>query len=365
MVKHIVRTFKLRHSSRMSKKSVKAAHSISKTKAFNMLTTKLSDNATRFFNMQITQSGKKLKGRRFSLDEKILALSLYKPSPKSYRILRKMCVLPSRRCLQSLLQAVRLNPGYNDRIFQHLKKRISKLPEKHRHCILVFDEMAIAPSCTFNASKDLIEGFVDNGQDRENIFCDHVLVFMIRGVVKKYKQPVWFSYAAGTTKTSSLKNQIKSVVQKLTNTGLIITATVCDQGATNLAAINSLINDTSAHYSSTNTNYTGGFFVVDREKIYVLYDPPHLLKGIRNNLLNKNLKYTMNGKENTAKWEHIQFLYERTPSYKGVKIVPKLTAHHVLPHLIPKMKVKHCAQVFSKSVGGALGYMAGNLALNL
>ncbi|CAG4966263.1 unnamed protein product [Parnassius apollo] len=59
----------------------------------------------------------------------------------------------------------------------------------------------------------------------------------------------------------------------------------------------------------------------------------------------------MKGKECTAKWSHIIDLYNRCPDYRGVKLVPKLTAYHVLPNLIPKIRVKHCTQVFSQSVG--------------
>lgn len=56
-----------------------------------------------------------------------------------------------------------------------------------------------------------------------------------------------------------------------------------------------------------------------------------------------------------AKWEHIIELYNRGPGFKGVRLVHKLTARHVIPMLIQKMRVK---QVFSRSVGVALGFMA-------
>lgn len=68
----------------------------------------------------------------------------------------------------------------------------------------------------------------------------------------------------------------------------------------------------------------------------------------------------MNNKEKITKWSHIMALFKKSPGYQGVKLIPKLTAHHVMPELIPKMRVKNCTQVFSKSVGVALGFMAGN-----
>lgn len=83
------------------------------------------------------------------------------------------------------------------------------------------------------------------------------------------------------------------------------------------------------------------------------------MKGIRNNLLTKNLTCKINGKNMVAKWPYLIDLYKRGPRYKGVKVGHKLSIQHVFPNRIPKMKVKHCTQVFSEKVGTALGYMAG------
>nr|XP_034824778.1 uncharacterized protein LOC117982524 [Maniola hyperantus] len=181
---------------------------------------------------------------------------------------------------------------------------------------------------------------------------------MVRGIIKKFKQPVYFTFCRGSTKADSLKAQIKTVIKEVEATGLKVVATVCDQGASNRAAINSLLNETRIEYLRDNKEWTGGFFELNKKKIFPLFDAPHLMKGIRNNLLNKNLMFTQDGKQKVAKWQHLEEMYHRQPGYKGVRLVPKLTAQHVVPKLIPKMKVKHCTQVFSRTVGVALGYMA-------
>lgn len=59
------------------------AKKIKKTTAFNIVCKNMPHTTKLFCQMQASQSGKKKKGRRFTLDEKILALSLYKPSPKA------------------------------------------------------------------------------------------------------------------------------------------------------------------------------------------------------------------------------------------------------------------------------------------
>lgn len=145
----------------------------------------------------------------------------------------------------------------------------------------------------------MINGFEDNGTARTQNFADHSLVFMICGVVKKYKQPISFSYSfcKGTTSSNDLANQLRNIIRAVHETDLHVVATVCNQGVTNTTAINILKNDTKAYMIKNNQEYKEEFYNVecggDILNIIHLYDPPHLLKGIRNNLLNKNVLFTI------------------------------------------------------------------------
>lgn len=338
---------------------LKIAKKFSYSKAYTTVTKNLSKAAKTFFDMQIREACKRSKGHRFSLDEKILALSLYKVSPKAYRLLGQICLLPKKSTLNKVMRNLCLLPGPNDIIFKHLKKRVETMPASHKFCTLIFDEMAIAANLSYDKYNDKIKGLCDDGSERLKRFADHVLVFMVRGIFKKYKQPVAFSFCAGTTNTQSLKNQLKIILKKILETGLKVVSTTCDQGSTNIAAINALINDTKAEYLRCGKDFKGGFFEIENVPIYALYDPPHLMKGIRNNLITKNLEFELDGKKGTAKWAHLEALYKKGPGYKGVRLVPKLTARHVIPNMIPKMKVKYSTQVFSKTVSVALGFTAG------
>lgn len=72
------------------KEKLKVAKKFNHSEAYNIVTKDLSPAAQTFFAMQTRQARKHPKGRRFSLNEKILALSLYKPSPKAYRLLSQI-----------------------------------------------------------------------------------------------------------------------------------------------------------------------------------------------------------------------------------------------------------------------------------
>ncbi|CAK1597794.1 unnamed protein product [Parnassius mnemosyne] len=226
-------------------------------------------------------------------------------------------------------------------------------------CILIFDEMSLKANITYNESKDLVVGFVNNGRETKPEFADHAQVFMIRGLLRKYKQPVAYTFAQAATKGPELALQIKTIIENLQETGFNVVATVCDQGTNNRNALNLLLNETRVHIlrSGQEVREETKLIIINDKKIVPLYDPPHLLKGIRNNLLEKNLRYTSDNIEKTAKWNHIKQLHEENPAYKGIRLVPKLSDSHVDP-MRTKMKVKFASQVFSRTVSSTMGYLA-------
>lgn len=95
-------------------------------------------------------------------------------------------------------------------------------------------------------------------------------------------------------------------------------------------------------------------FEIDDQEIVPLFDPPHLLKCMRNNLITKHLSFIDNdGIKRIAKWSHVTQLYEldKNESIIGDRINPKLTDGHIYINKMKKMKVSHAAQIFSQRVG--------------
>lgn len=107
----------------------------------------------------------------------------------------------------------------------------------------MFDEMALEPAVTYCSNKDNIDGFVHLNQKSEQ-FADHALVFMLRGAVHKWQQPIAFYFCEGQTKSTELKVIIKTIVAAVTETGLQPIALVSDQGASFQSAMNELLKDT-------------------------------------------------------------------------------------------------------------------------
>jgi len=106
-------------------------------------------------------------------------------------------------------------------------------------------------------------------------------------------------------------------------------------------------------------------YIIDGHEVVHIYDPPHLLKCIRNNLLTKDVKFTINNTEYTASWKFLYNLYfaDKSNEDMGYRALPKLTEEHVVIEKMRKMKVSTAAQTLSHRVASTLKLMSelGNL----
>ncbi|XP_048487611.1 uncharacterized protein LOC105392797 isoform X2 [Plutella xylostella] len=328
---------------------IEKAEKLNQNKSFSELVEKLTPQAKTFLKMQVTLANKHIKRRRFTTEQKLLALSLQKQSPKGYKLLHKIFILPSRRTLRKFTHHISLAPGINENIFTQLKESVRNWDDKKKCCSIVFDEVALTPHLTFLESEDRIDGFVNFGAEVERKLCDHALVFMVRGICTSWRQPIAYYLCEGTTPTIKLKNILKEVVTAVSQTGLLPKALVCDQGSTFQSCMNSMRADTRR--CQLLRNYPPNNKVeIDGHALNIIFDPPHLIKGIRNNFLNKDMMF----KGNIARWSDIVEVYKNDCHVGEIRMLHKLTDEHVIPDKIRKMKVKNCTQVLSERTAAML-----------
>lgn len=340
------------------KSRLRLAEKFGETSSFTKIINKLNTTTFNFFKSQINSQTKQPKGRRYSIDDKILSLSIYKNSPKAYRFLSTLFALPSKKTLTNLLNQVPFKAGINEHIFKNLTHHVSKLKLNNRLCSLVFDEMAIEPDLFYCKKEDMVYGFENFGENEKYLkICDHVLVFLIRGINKKWKQPVAYYFCQSTTKTPQLVKCITEVIEEIQKTGLKVMSTVCDQGTSNVKAIK-LLKQSTKFIDSDENRYVG--FKINEQLIIPIFDPPHLLKTIRNNLMTKNLIFTKNNIKYTASWNYIIDLYKLDVKNEvcGLRTLPKLTELHVIPEKVRKMRVSIAAQTLSQRVAATMRLMA-------
>jgi hypothetical protein len=97
--------------------------------------------------------------------------------------------------------------------------------------------MSVRENVRFNQKLDSIEGFEDYGTERTRITANHALLFMVRGLHRKWKQLVAYYFKCGSTKVNLLVRFLKEVLGACQNAGLHVVATVCDMGANNVKAL--------------------------------------------------------------------------------------------------------------------------------
>lgn len=156
----------------------------------------------------------------------------------------------------------------------------------YRFCTVIFDEVYISASLQFNESNRKVIGFEDlRKSDRSTKFADKALVFMVRGIRNKFKQPVAFYLTTSNMNGLKLANIIKEMIEAVQSTGLTVISTVCDQAPTNVAAINRLRQETNTKYMKKEKENRLYCFEINDKEIISLFNVPHLLKGLRNNLI--------------------------------------------------------------------------------
>ncbi|XP_052747040.1 uncharacterized protein LOC112046793 [Bicyclus anynana] len=321
---------------------------LTKTEYFEKFNQYLNPAFGVLLQSQMTNSRRKLQGRRWTLNEKILALAIYKKSSACYKLLRRMMCLPNPGTLKCLLNRVYLPCGVNKKVMASLKEISQGEEKKDNLWVLLFDEMSIRKNLIYNPKTDAIEGYQDHGsQGRNQQMASHALVFMLVGLRKRWKQPIAHFFSGDSVTADRLQAIIKEVLAECFSHNLVVVATVCDMDGVNMRALNAL-----------GSTVDRPFFIYNENEIVTIMDPPHLLKCFRNNFLKHNIKcpdnFATNAVSGIAKWEHIKEFFKNDNNNPNFVFAPALTDQHIHPNGKQKMKVKLAAQVLSHSVAAGI-----------
>ncbi|XP_037296406.1 uncharacterized protein LOC115455259 [Manduca sexta] len=232
-------------SPRKKKLMKKVEHLKSKMRIFKKKAKMFDNIESKFLKTMmfsaIRNQNRSVQGKRWSEDEKALAIAMYKKSPKLYRYLRHLLPLPSPRTLQNVLSKMPIHPGFNKVVIDHLKRKANELSGKNKTCVILFDEMSLKKRLIFNSANDKVEGYEDLGEHgRSGNLADKALVLLLQGVHKNFKQPLAHYFVKGTISSEKLVAIIKNAIKIVTEIGFKVIATVCDQGPTNVGALNLL-----------------------------------------------------------------------------------------------------------------------------
>lgn len=276
--------------------------------------------------------------------EKQLALSLFYKSPSNYKFLMKKLgfSLPSLSTIQSWLKVNNMRTGVENVLINKLKLKVESMTIDEKQCVLMFDEISLKKNLKYNHFYDVIEGYEDFGSfGRNPLIANQGLLFYLRGLLYNWKLPFCYYISSGPTKGDMLAKIIKQVVTKLHSIGLQPRILVCDQGANNRNA-----------FSILGSNKVNHQIKINGRCIYTCFDPPHLLKSLRNNFMNEKVQISISGKK--VRWYDVLQTYKVDQVSTTTRAMPKLTDKHIHPTNFEKMRVKYAAQIFSHTVSAAI-----------
>ena len=260
---------------------------------------------------QVTSANRPGAGKRWTHKNISLALSLY----HSYRRLRNILDLSSTMSLKIMMCNIAVYPSFNEKIL----KKLENFPPNSRLVSLVFDEMSVKEGVSYDSGRDLLEG-LDEGLERGKVQANHAIGFMVRGLTEKWKQPIGYFLSSGTMSGKEMKSLLLDCIAKLKKIGLTVLV-IGDQGS----------NNRNLFEKHLGVNSDQPFFITDDQKVFAMYDPPHLIKNERNNF--KKQFFVIDG--HNILWDHVKIFFDQD-SPMPIRLAPKLKKKHIdLPPFSP------------------------------
>ena len=216
--------------------------------------------------------------RSYSKDTLILAFMLNCQSPAAYNSLRQngTLLLPHPKHLQKLASNLNISPYSEEENKNFLNVLANNLTDTDKYVILSLDEVYVNPSLEYKNGK-----FV--GQAANNCVEEArtVQAFMVHSAYGSFKEVVSLTPVKSLT-GEYLTDLTLRVLKFVQESGLIVICIICDNSRVNKNMLSLLCArfQTDEMYRIPNPMYS------DLE-IFLMFDPVHILKNIRNNWLNQ------------------------------------------------------------------------------
>lgn len=148
------------------------------------------------------------------------AIPLHAAGPRAYNhLLRKGLPLPSASTLSRWLQRLKFHDGILKFVLNEMHAASTNMELVDRVCLIVFDEMAVAPSFEHDPLTDTVRKP-----------ARYVQMAIARGLKQSWKQPVFYAFDCKMTKSI-----LEGLISQLENAGYPVVGIVSDMGSANRA----------------------------------------------------------------------------------------------------------------------------------
>lgn len=250
-------------------------------------------------------------------------------SPRAYDYMKEFFSnnLPHESTIRKWYQNSSANglPGICSQSLQDLTAIVAEHKAKGTELLVAlnFDEMSIRKNLQWSDSQKRFLGHITYGARAGRIdlpLATQAIVYMVHGINFKFSLPIAFHYIEALNGEEKVKllteiigkiNECGARVLSVTFDGLLSNVTMCDiLGA-----------------SFNLKNFRPYFFLPgDERKIYIIFDPSHMIKLARNCVANNS--FLKNKDKMTIKWEYFETL-EEFRTKKGFIRTHKLNKKHI------------------------------------
>lgn len=285
-------------------------------------------------------------------------LSLFYYSPRAYEHVRKAFQnhLPHRQTIRSWYanSDAKAEAGLQEDHLQKLKQVCEDHEKTHKNklmCSLVFDEMNIRKQVYWCWHKEDYAGFVNYGQDpntQTNIIAKQAIVFILNGLNASFEFPLAY-YFIDTLNKNQRRDLISEIVTAVSKCGVKITNITFDGYSSNVPMCSLL----GANLDVSSESFQPYFLnPINNERIYIIMDPCHAEKLVRNTLANRQILYDDNNDK--IEWRYFVSLYECS---KDSKLrTHKLSKQHIQWRRTA-MNVRIASETLSKSVADSMQFL--------
>ena len=148
-------------------------------------------------------------------------------------------------------------------------------------CTISMDEISLKMSLQYDSTRDQVVGVEDFGNgNRTNHLATSAVVFMARGLTSNWKQPLGYYLVHESCSSSMLKTKLFEIISQVTSIGLNVCAVISD-----------LDSNFQKLLKEMDITPTTPWFMCNGKKIFYLFDTPHLIKAVRNNLINYDFHF--------------------------------------------------------------------------
>lgn len=315
-------------------------------------------------------------GESYPLEVRKFCLELHFQRPSAYRYVRAAFEnhLPHERTIGLWYQFSNVNQGNGvcQESFERLERIVEQMNGEKLVCSLIFDEIYIRKQILRCRESSKYVGYVTYGSgmndslkedddaideeldeyDEEELPCaNQAIVFMLCGLNKRFKLPIAYEFIKSLD-AFQRANLIMLIIKKITQSGVRIANLTFDGFSANhkmCELLGANLNVHSEDFRPFLINPTND------EKIYILKDPSHMQKLIRNTLAaTRNL---FDAEDKQILWNHIEKLEKLGRKHQF--FTHKLTKRHI-QYRKSIMDVQISRETLSGPVADSLQYLKDN-----